>query len=481
MLSVDSRVVLMDFGLVREELDSGLTRTGNVVGTPTFMSPEQCRGKPLDRRSDIYSLGSTLYCLLSGQLPFQGNVAEVLAQIASGKHPKPLHQLHPEIPQELSDLVDKAMAPRADDRFSSASIMARELKTLLREALVRETATWRTAELSAANVDTQAVSQLAPLELLPLETKTEWMRRQLPWIGAAAAGLLCFVLLGLLLRASSRTTAPDNVEKPQVTEAAKSGPQTPSPEPRKRLENMVHIEAGYARLGNSAEKIKAHFQSFPPVAGNPTLMQQAINAATEEPVRRVFVPAFFIDKYEVTNAAYATFLRSTGHKPPAGWDNSEPPAGKGGHPVHNILYRDAEAYATWAKKKLPTREQWMRAFRGDSDALFPWGDDFDASRANVFENKAFASTSPVEATPRDVSPFNVYNLEGNVCEYLREKTTLLGQPAVYIKGAHFSASGQIYGIGCMQVRLTENVTSPGFGFRCVIEESESEHNERDRP
>ena len=69
MLAESSRVVLMDFGLVREEKESSLTRTGQLVGTPAYMSPEQCRGKPLDRRSDIFSLGSTLYYLLSGASP----------------------------------------------------------------------------------------------------------------------------------------------------------------------------------------------------------------------------------------------------------------------------------------------------------------------------------------------------------------------------------------------------------------------------
>jgi serine/threonine-protein kinase len=484
MLSVDSRVVLMDFGLVREESDSGLTRTGNVVGTPTFMSPEQCRGKPLDRRSDIYSLGSTLYCLLSGQPPFQGNVVEVLTQIAAGKHPKPLCQLRPEISQDLSDLVAKAMAPRPEDRFSRASLMARELKTPLRAAMLRETASWRTAELSASNVDTQAVSQLVPLELLPLETRAERLRRQLPWISAIAAVVVCFLLLGLLLRASNRTVTPDHADgvgKPLAADAATIRSQTPFPDPERRFENMVFIEAGYARLGNSVEQLKRHFQSVHALVGDSNLMQQAITAATEESVQRVFVPAFWIDKYEVTNAAYASFLRATGYKTPEGWEGVNPPAGKEDHPVHNILHRDAEAYAAWAKKKLPTREQWMRAFRGDSDALFPWGDTFDSARANVLENKAFASTSPVDATPRDVSPFGVFNLEGNVCEYLREKTTVLGQSVVFVKGAHFNASGQIYGIGCMQVRLTEDVTSLGFGFRCVVEEPEAEHRERKGP
>jgi serine/threonine-protein kinase len=74
MLSADSRVLLMDFGLVREEIDPNTTDPSLIAGTPAYMSPEQCEGRPLDRRSDVFSLGSTLYCLLTGHSPFQGTV-----------------------------------------------------------------------------------------------------------------------------------------------------------------------------------------------------------------------------------------------------------------------------------------------------------------------------------------------------------------------------------------------------------------------
>jgi formylglycine-generating enzyme required for sulfatase activity len=233
---------------------------------------------------------------------------------------------------------------------------------------------------------------------------------------------------------------------------------------------MVRIEAGTARLGNSPAKLKAHFQSLPELAANAELLAQVMQAATQETEKQVQVPAFWIDRYEVTNAEYAEFLKATRHEPPEGWSSPNPPPGSEDRPVHQIRHRDAEAYASWAGKKLPTRQQWMRAFRGDHDWLFPWGDDFEASRANVAENKTFPSTSPVRGTPQDRSPFDVYNMEGNVCEYLREKIAVGEQSAVVVKGAHYGAMGRLYGIGCMQVILNPALTSPGFGFRCVVEE-----------
>jgi formylglycine-generating enzyme required for sulfatase activity len=171
----------------------------------------------------------------------------------------------------------------------------------------------------------------------------------------------------------------------------------------------------------------------------------------------------------VTNRQYARFLKQTKREPPEGWTGTDPPAGKEDHPVENVRHRDAEAYAQWAGKKLPTRQQWMRAFRGDEEWLFPWGDRFDATRTNVQENGTLGGTSPVTATPNDVSSFGVCNMVGNVCEYLRDKETVAGQTVVVIKGDHGRAPGRIYGIGCMQVRISSGLTSPGFGFRCVVE------------
>jgi len=464
MLSVDSRVLMMDFGLVREERDSSLTRSGQIVGTPSFMSPEQCRGQELDRRSDIYSLGSTLYCLLTAQPPFRGNVQEVLTQIAGGTRPRPVHEVRPDVPLAVSELVAKAMAPRPEDRFPDAASMARELRKLLRAALLKETSTLQTAELSGGYVETQSISRLPPVELLPLETRTEWLQRKLPVIGAVAGVLVVLLLSGWLVVLLSR---PGERETPPVSRP--TGPPDAPPETKKAdLKNMVRIEPGYARLGNSPEKLKGYCQSIPEMEDRK--IRETFLKDVTEPQQRVLVPGFWIDKYEVTNAEYARFVKDKNYEPPEGWDGRAPPAGQADHPVRNIRHRDAETYAAWAGKKLPTREQWTRAFRGDSDQLFPWGDEFDASRANVRENDRFPSASPVDATPRDVTPFGVCNMVGNVSEYLREKGTVRGRTVVYVKGAHYNANGRYYGVGCMDFWFTPNQTDAGFGFRCVVEE-----------
>ncbi|MGL6074846.1 MAG: protein kinase domain-containing protein [Fimbriiglobus sp.] len=111
------RVKLLDFGLARCMLGTaGRTSRGIVVGTPHYMSPEQARGEPTDHRSDIYSLGVVLYRMLSGQLPFPGDEPlVVIAHVASGRV-TPLRTIAPQLPANLTRLVDRMMAIDPDER-----------------------------------------------------------------------------------------------------------------------------------------------------------------------------------------------------------------------------------------------------------------------------------------------------------------------------------------------------------------------------
>lgn len=477
MLSVDSRVLLMDFGLVRKELESSLTRTGQVVGTPSFMSPEQCRGKALDRRSDIYSLGGTLYCMLTGSAPFQGSLQEVVVRIAGGKRPRPVSEVNRTVPSKVSDVVAKSMAANPQDRFQTAAAMARELKKLLRASQLVSTTAWITGEISAAHIDTQPVPDLPQIELLPLETRWESVQRKLPWIAVAGGIFAGLLLLGLLLRLLLGGDSGDRVERQvgrQSVGQSATDNQQPGSRQRADTSNMVFIEEGYARLGISNARLTDYLESLSLLEGNDLVRElsllQARQLADLEPQERVVVPAFWIDKYEVTNAEYAQFVEYTGYEAPDWWEGSAPPSGTSDHPVHGVRRRDAEAYARWAGKELPTREQWMRAFRGDNDWLFPWGDEFDASRANVLENpESPPSTTRVAATPNDKTMFGVFNMVGNVCEYVQDQASIGGQPVDIAKGASFAQLGQGDGIGPMSTVVQKGATGPQLGFRCVVE------------
>lgn len=130
MASLEGRVVLADFGVARVEDDSLVTRSGALVGTPTFMSPEQASGRELDRRSDIYSLGATLYWLATGVAPFSGNTAQVVWAITHGEATPPLRR-NPAMGTDLARCIERMMARQPQDRFQSAAETRVELERIV--------------------------------------------------------------------------------------------------------------------------------------------------------------------------------------------------------------------------------------------------------------------------------------------------------------------------------------------------------------
>ncbi len=128
---------LADFGLVKElhiEDNAGLTQSGVVVGTPLFMSPEQCTAQPLDARSDIYSLGCTFYALLTGSPPFPtGSVPQIMLQHCKSRVPDP-RVLAPDVPEAIVRVVERSTAKRPEDRYQSAAEMQIALTAALEES-----------------------------------------------------------------------------------------------------------------------------------------------------------------------------------------------------------------------------------------------------------------------------------------------------------------------------------------------------------
>jgi serine/threonine protein kinase len=129
------RVKILDFGLARpakpdrEDVER-LTHDGMVIGTPSFMSPEQARGEAVDFRTDLFSLGTVLYRLCTGHLPFTGpTTTAVLTQLAI-TDPPPVEALNPNVPAALSDLICRLLKKEPADRPRSARAVAEELRTM---------------------------------------------------------------------------------------------------------------------------------------------------------------------------------------------------------------------------------------------------------------------------------------------------------------------------------------------------------------
>ncbi len=125
------RVKLLDFGLARFAAgDVDLTHSGVVVGTPSFMSPEQARGDAVDARSDLFSLGAVLYCACAGEKPFPGETATAVLTALAVTDPRPPHAVNPAVPRQLSALVLRLLAKDPADRPQSADELIERLDAL---------------------------------------------------------------------------------------------------------------------------------------------------------------------------------------------------------------------------------------------------------------------------------------------------------------------------------------------------------------
>ena len=130
MLTKDRVVKVMDFGIAKMA-SSSKTQTNIVLGTPTYMSPEQISGKKVDGRSDIFSLGVVLFELLTGQLPFTAdNLSAVLFSIAHHPHPA-IQTLRPDLPPMVQEIVDRALQKELPHRYRRAEEFAVELRACL--------------------------------------------------------------------------------------------------------------------------------------------------------------------------------------------------------------------------------------------------------------------------------------------------------------------------------------------------------------
>jgi predicted Ser/Thr protein kinase len=129
ILRADGSVKLLDFGIARDDkrVDTSLTSTGSLVGTPPYMAPERYRGLPIDGRSDIFSAGVLLYVLLTGKLPFDAEYPALIEQILRFEPPPP-SQLVADCPPPLDAIVARALAKSPADRYADADDMAIDLR-----------------------------------------------------------------------------------------------------------------------------------------------------------------------------------------------------------------------------------------------------------------------------------------------------------------------------------------------------------------
>jgi formylglycine-generating enzyme required for sulfatase activity len=170
------------------------------------------------------------------------------------------------------------------------------------------------------------------------------------------------------------------------------------------------------------------------------LMGSDEGVGNETPAHTVRLDAFYIDRYPVTNEEYKRFVDATGHPPPCydvdwvdaseyNWDpeTRTPPMGRENHPVVLVSWEDAQAYAAWAGKRLPTEAEWERAARSTDGRRWPWGDEFVKGRCNSKESDAGGTVPVGQYSPDYDSPDGAGDMVGNVWEW----TSSLFRPYPY--------------------------------------------------
>ena len=135
MLTAKGRVKVMDFGLAQVGDRSQLTKTGSTLGTTAYMSPEQALAQPTDRRTDIWSLGVVLYEMITGRLPFAGEVEAAVAYAVVNTEPEPPTALRSGLPIELDRIVDKALAKDRADRYQHVEDLLVDLRAVRMEVV----------------------------------------------------------------------------------------------------------------------------------------------------------------------------------------------------------------------------------------------------------------------------------------------------------------------------------------------------------
>ncbi len=425
------RVKVLDFGIakLRDETAGHLTQTGNVMGTPHYMSPEQCLGEELDSRADIYSAGIVLYEMLCGRVPFNAPVSTAVVVQHVSQAPPSLRSINPAVPEAAEQVVINAIQKNRADRPSTAGILAQEFGAAL---AVRPIHTTDYAVLpqggqpgaSKKEINEETVERRSPASDRSDLPKTVYLaspamgtpagrptngahaaltanvKRATPakYIGAAVIGVSAAVAVLVFVMwqgVSSGNRNTGNVNTSLL------GPNDPIPG---------------GTLTNNPTKPERPLTpaGMVPITGKQFLMGSNDGDSDARPAHPVTIKSFYLDIYEVTCEDYKRFLDKTGRPAPTTWTNGSYPPGTAKHPVTGVTWDDAEAYARFVGKRLPLEEEWEFAARGPGNLVYPWGNTWQTGCANAGNE----GTGLVNVGSYDCnSPFGVQDLIGNAWEW----------------------------------------------------------------
>ncbi len=609
------QVKVLDFGIakVQGETNSNLTLPGNALGTPQYMSPEQCLGESLDSRSDIYSFGVVLYEMLCGVVPFNAAAATAIVVQHVNQKPPPLSNHKADISTNINKIVLRALEKKREKRPQTAGTLAKEFLQAITHEIKEEKPKTRKStavpiiknkpvkevpypipkpiniELESAKVkDSMPVQESVTEVIKPIEAPKIEVAKL---IEAPKIEVVDLVNLSPIVETTETVEKiaevvlppelqPQNVQEPDilphedkepVLDAVQNLPQNAETIEEIQAAEFYHIvetplptiKDNDVKPENPPEKDAAksyNSETFPLVFGNlfrpetflPTIEEKGVLSTTDEieikiserdmkyfsdssdntktdlaangtnvvtgtvstvktpteivvenkienetpkflestvlpqsafqrnrlpisviagifilsltgfsawyfsgnksveeasavtkenkntpegmvyvsggefmmgnekgdeyekPVHKMTVKSFYIDIYEVTCADYKKFIEATNHKQPRNWKNPNIPAGWEKKPVTGVSWDDANAYAKWAEKRLPTEAEWELAARGTDGRIYPWGNDWKENMANA--NGASKEMKDV-GSYQGQSPFGAFDMVGNAWEW----------------------------------------------------------------
>jgi tRNA A-37 threonylcarbamoyl transferase component Bud32 len=493
-----NHAVVMDFGVAKAvTLATGpqnLTTAGIALGTPSYMSPEQAAADPnIDHRTDIYAMGVLGYELLAGRPPFLGATAQEILAAHLTTEPEPVTKHRADTPPALEAVVMKCLEKRPADRWQKTDEVLQQLEAIVtpsggvpsmrisastsgqapvRRSFRRNLATAAGAVLIATVVFFQQRGAVATRALVAeLQAAADSGNLDAAFVLLAASGRdlgdgalasIAKTAGGVVTIATEPADAAVELARglgtlDSLTRVVELG--------RAPIEQHLLL-AGQYQITIAADDYRTGEFTFGLSAGDtiavtPQLVPAAWDAegmviVSAGPVpgplapqyEGVEVPAFLIDKYEVSNRQFMQFVSDGGYRDvdwwpdsmltqdgwaaretavaalvdrtglpgPRGWSGGRFPDGRGDHAVTGISWHEAAAYARWTRKSLPTAEQWWRAALSDRGSRFPWGNDLET--IDDRSNFGGATTTPVGSFTFGASPFGAHDMAGNVREWL---------------------------------------------------------------
>ncbi len=514
LLMLDTETVkISDFGIVKVQQRRGGVTQKLTPGTSAYMSPEAILGpqqfglSELDARSDIYSLGVTLFEMLAGRLPFAPDPETSPDVSLRRKHvnetPPPPSAYYPGIPKQLDQIVLRALEKRPEQRYQSADEFKKAILAFDRSlgSDAADKRATRAFDPAAASAPTERIQPAATGSTAAVTTdsgkfsavgttahsmggKTTARSGGFKVMAGIGALALIFATVMTVLFLKNR----DNSQAGAASIGGAATTATLPPVP----EGMVPIEGGSYMMGRNLTDAEKDY-TINSVGGPIKIFSY------DYPAHPVEVKTFFLDKYEVSNARYFEFVRAMNHAPPENWDGTSPPPNAEMIPVTHVNYRDATDYCRWLTAKrndgfeyrLPTEEEWEYAARGKDAGktgarlnLYPWGDDWIDGKANTKESR-LEHPRNVDSYTSGATQTGILNLSGNVFEWTRsdfnhypgsdrQTPRETGYQGTYqvVRGGSFDYPKE-YAMTTTRVWAKPEDKGPSLGFRCAAESGRS--------